>query len=1678
MIDVPIEIISWMTDSKFNSSTMAIKLISADDKYANLDPRIFQNGVMFYYLAKRMIDVKKNFNFMRGVQVTVSMSDSKVVRHGNWKKIQDVYKKMGILIDDSIKEQIIEGNPRIIMDVFTKIYQKFVDPKFQLDVKRPIHSESAAMPLKPTTKLITNGHSIRNSTSRMIRREEESLESTLLSILSGKHVNSLEKKENKVIPEDRQSEVVDQNISILQNNNSNYNLYAKKKQRRKFALSPIAKKSVVAQKSPIDGNFQQEYRLINSGMNVGESENLFQVLILLVSRVFRKSPKESLSFFFNHNEELNRCLLEGFNDGFDQVLEFVAEIKRLSSLISRILSKQDYLLLDSFVSIFKNINKSASPEVIRLFVEVVSDIVGFLASERSVMVLNQHSDSLNEKSKATKFTSSIKNDNDGGSLFDKITDLSRKDKIRSDNILVYYMYFSDCFVADLASIALGNRVFFRQVLEMLRGLFVGTFTFVNFLEMAKLKLNRNTYFKLVHRLLVEGTVDSFEDSDKLEIVRFIMADINLSVLSRSTDKVVGDKSSLGLDSSISPDALRLKSVVLEQSKPDSVSRSLNKYIILVKILNRVSDFIRINNSIFEIVIGKMNSLLFMFPSNKLEINDSLISFLNMEKIELSDKAEKVDKADKRSHSHLMEMISQSNKKNYDKSLRLINSSNVPVKSANRDIPNVRIEFLLLLQEILHSRNTNSLELVELIFATFSSVLIFDSENQMSVKEIVLDQLQQSTNSLCAIYFDRYLSTHFTDYIVKIVKKKSFLYSWENSLMKRYIRTDLSDPETIAKWAKTLCFMLLNFSDILDSLFEPIQFFFNEHQDSTLLITISMIRDMITFIFEVESKASGASFELSGLNIGSVPDLQQINRKAIHIYKDIKKQKYFVCFLLSLILDRNTNSKTREYIKIFSVFYNSKKSDAGEETGDNTRKKKKSSAFKTIISLILAENPRESIDKLEKHVQSLVKTKNALKKEFISLYINDQVDFYLFPESKTHKQNTHGKGITFNDIKMQVSKTIQDSILRFKDKQEKSLLAAQTLNQKQLALVRIARESSLESYKSNVVNNFAFVEVGDLVNIEQMNIEQYYSKYHYFFKAVYNFYLEQRFVREIIYPDIDHNYKLILKSYMGKRKQMSYGCIWRFVMDFKLTREVDYHSLVGRIIIPFKNIKRSLQLSEDSIDFNDFKLLLLNIFCLFFKRDREFISQSDLERFNESIMSGVKSKVRFLLNYLKYPLLLDFEKAPQYGQACNELRNGKEGWTSELFESRSIYSYAPKAEVDQSKLVVDNILSNLVNVVTGDSPVMMSKEIEFTQETTLIPAQLLREDNLTKSQIRQFPNNQLRSRVFRNKYQMEMDRINREIKSQKDLRDQRIKNRKKELVAILKNYKSTKLDNSNGGGKGKVNRGVPFKRFSVSRYIGKLETRRLRKEQWPKRYSRKDHHNRLTKQKDAIARISTNLKNRNSTQLGRSDFISKLILFSQTKSLDICKTVRPETRTVIDNIKILHNEFLENSENDQVIKTISKLYRSIYSSLNKILGKYRIGVDDMCFDSRLFYRFMHSMSIVPSLFNYSELTGFFRNYVFAKREEVENHNGSGLDVEDFQRMVEWIYLTKYNELVDIYMNNESEIVEFMSSSVNSDLKHVWDVVEFNLNASLVVKYKALCGLLFVSFNRNRSNRLLF
>ena len=300
--------LSLITSNNKNNQKNKIKKLNIEES------KKLKNGEMILSLTKIILkkegkkNIEKNFEKKKNLK-------------SNWKNVELAIKNLGVFINPKKKEAILNGNIVPIKEILFKLNKKFgenlkieeKENKKRIYYNKKNYETQMYTDRKENDKKVNFQdpliHPSQNSSNTLKNCKTEnpkSLKNTNFSTDSIISNSSKSIKKSKI----RLNPINSTKFAIFPNASKNFKIYTSSYLKNGQKLDKINKK-FINKEYIIQNEVKNSLSLIHKNKKIENSKNIFEILIIIISKSFDMEPVHCISLFLNDNEIFKELIRNG-----------------------------------------------------------------------------------------------------------------------------------------------------------------------------------------------------------------------------------------------------------------------------------------------------------------------------------------------------------------------------------------------------------------------------------------------------------------------------------------------------------------------------------------------------------------------------------------------------------------------------------------------------------------------------------------------------------------------------------------------------------------------------------------------------------------------------------------------------------------------------------------------------------------------------------------------------------------------------------------------------------------------------------------------------------------------------------------------------------------------------------------------------------------------------------------------------------------------------------------------------------------------------------------------------------------------------------------------------------------------------------------------------------------------
>ena len=1543
----------------------------------------------------------------------------------------------------------------------------------------------------------------------------------------------------KIMPISNTKDVGESSLALFKNNDAQYHLYIKKKANKHNSLMPVKVVGKQPFDTPSSNySFQQQYRKVATAIDPSKCDNVLEFLIVVTAKVFSLEPKNCLNFFLNQSTYINNLWLRGEEEhGFKRLIAFLHQIdENIDKLIGLICSHNSEIF-ELFINVFKNIWKTENYEIGKLYLDIIMRFLNGFKQTQAQIALVEAEETKDETNTAHQdLKQSLQN-----TIIGKIQGYNQihRKQIGAEQTAVLkplkLINSSDLFLHWIDR----NRHFLKGLCELVEkfpDLHPDAFSLFKTIETDKVDVwdilqklkrdlnNNNQYFAFLRNMIETKNSRIFIEFQNKSFLKKFIEEMVETFLS------YGSNNKLSKIDFINDQAKKIKSKLKETDKDKPLSNALKEKPIELKKSNveanqaspikvEYSEFFSVTKILIRIIIhenfgkltfiksflDKIEKLFFSIPKVKENGHGRLAddsrdkrgknSFENLDDLAEGQKSgrtiipsatRKVSRNDIFGSQFDIGVNRRTLRISETKGLLESNPNNIPLLKSTKWNPQIflnsaqKLEIVLQLFTLFICDKESLQDAKTSLGVMFRKIILYIDSGFDDLKEFLITLLFRYVDLPVVNYFLKYeLFPHFQDYLNKIYSKRLILSEWEVKLIKFYLNADDLKMVDAVEFARSAFVAFLSFFDISEFIFTDLVRFLEknkEHQQFVALFFF-IIKECEGKILDIERKTSYLSKEKLYVKISELLEQQQINRKVVHLFKELQKRSLFTELIKELIAF--DIPKVNDYAKLLTVYFNTLYKAFIDQKNDGLKVIPNCKAYESVYAL-LKKDDSDVLSKYELAAEIAVKSKGLLNDERLLQIANEEGSLRLNDRKVKNLQRIRQQMDDYREFEKYVKEGKEaDERVKQKISDIQKHNEQRKIDEEKKHIIKINHQKILRKAAiKQVAKNFKeleeqkgvyFASYNAIHPVEKTVVIEFMKEYHRFFKTIFNYYSNKNHeIKNIVVSTLLVNNATERSgqavNILSAKKFMYPSNFWRMMVDFELNKLISFEDYNNEIVrgffvheAPQKVINSDLQyyniLKEEKLDYRIFQEFFLNIFCRCFLTPGLLINPKDLNEVLRYLVAHCKHKFLLLGKLMENPLLYDSNNLPTWQTLKEELKKEEEVAMPENFTTVKFNRFSNSSDFSQAPIVIADIIEQLisVDVLKEEKPSkvqypniktyieVLPKEKPNMSMKALAHTQTQAQNELAEGE--QQPNDLVTSMASRQKTKI----VNQFMSSQEEKlaqlkENERIKDflRHQRSKILKKKIKEFKEFQEAEQSKKQTSPAIKtkFKRFNLRKYMTKKlkftnqRASKVRTQSIPGLKGKLK--GRLMKLRDHFSKVLSRQKK----VLEESGDLARIMKEKfdkyQTVSLKNCEKFK-------EIAKSIHEKVLEETDSFKESKVYSDILASFGPLLEKVFDHYVIkyqnfdlfGPEANQMTMRVLFVFLKNFGFVQRVYKAKEIVEFLHNYIINLRREDASENLS-LKNFDFQRFSDVFYvliLHKREFIAEVFDSQKETILAF-------------------------------------------------
>ena len=370
MIKLSNEIYNWLHNLSLITSLPPKNHKNNIKKLSLQDSKKLKNGEILLSLTKKILKKEGKKNYEKNFSKKKNLKS-------NWENVEISIKNLGIFINPKKKEEILKGNIIPIKEILFKLNKKFGE-NFQIEEKENkkkifynkknyetqmytiCEENSKNVNFSKFGKNSNSFNIIKNSNSEISLKINES--EKILKIQKNSKIAKSQIWSNSSISQNsefsnlvKKSKIVlnpinSTKFAILKNSEKkNYKIYTSSYLKNSQKLEKMDKK-FINKEYIIQNEVKNTLSIINKNSKIEKSKNIFELLIVIISKSFDMEPIYVISLFLNNNEIFKELVKNGEkNFNFSRIWIFVKNLICYQNTIFKMFDFGERSLKDIFL---------------------------------------------------------------------------------------------------------------------------------------------------------------------------------------------------------------------------------------------------------------------------------------------------------------------------------------------------------------------------------------------------------------------------------------------------------------------------------------------------------------------------------------------------------------------------------------------------------------------------------------------------------------------------------------------------------------------------------------------------------------------------------------------------------------------------------------------------------------------------------------------------------------------------------------------------------------------------------------------------------------------------------------------------------------------------------------------------------------------------------------------------------------------------------------------------------------------------------------------------------------------------------------------------------------------------------------------------------------------------------
>ena len=367
----------------------------------------FVQGSLLLNLTNRICKAK-TMNSLIQPLTRFNNTDTRKTRIINFQMLQKQLNKMGVFISDKKRQAMVEGDLRVLSYILEKLFELFGQTKTQkvqnmkktgynsnnlsraekLKIKLPKLAQQSSEDMKNGSdqknaieKLKNNlsRKSICISSAKKVKGNMNKTNTNNMFLNPGTNENSLEQ-----VPLDQvqysETEKDQYGLAILKLNQNKFDLYVQTNNGNEESqkLFKISEKHINKSYLLANGGYAN-YKPVKRNKDPETTQNMLEVLLLILSKIFNIKPFKCISFFVDDNRQIKEICNNGEDGyGFERLTTFFDEINKLIPKIADLLLINNThnnitMLLEMSRNAFKSRDMTLAKAALRAMLSLVKE---------------------------------------------------------------------------------------------------------------------------------------------------------------------------------------------------------------------------------------------------------------------------------------------------------------------------------------------------------------------------------------------------------------------------------------------------------------------------------------------------------------------------------------------------------------------------------------------------------------------------------------------------------------------------------------------------------------------------------------------------------------------------------------------------------------------------------------------------------------------------------------------------------------------------------------------------------------------------------------------------------------------------------------------------------------------------------------------------------------------------------------------------------------------------------------------------------------------------------------------------------------------------------------------------------------------------------------------------------